>query len=81
MGVGCHLLLQGIFLTQGSNLCLLYLLHWQVNSLPLYHPGNPTFIEQVYTKDLLSASPELITSDPKGKRHSSALEFGKVNTH
>ena len=24
--------LQGIFLTQGSNLCLLHLLHWQVNS-------------------------------------------------
>ena len=29
---GCHSLLQGIFLTQGSNL---YLLHWQVDSLPL----------------------------------------------
>ena len=25
-GVGCHALLQGIFLTQGSNPCLLYLL-------------------------------------------------------
>ena len=33
-GVGCHLLLQGIFLTQGSNLRLL---HWQVDSLPLSH--------------------------------------------
>ena len=28
--VGCHALLQGIFLTQGSNLYLLGLLHWQV---------------------------------------------------
>ena len=28
-GVGCHALLQGIFLTQGSNQCLLCLLHWQ----------------------------------------------------
>ena len=27
-GVGCHVLLQGIFPTQGSNLCLLQLLHW-----------------------------------------------------
>ena len=27
--VGCHFLLQGIFPTQGSNLCLLRLLHWQ----------------------------------------------------
>ena len=34
-GVGCHALLQGIFLTQGSNLSLLPLLHWQVDSLPL----------------------------------------------
>ena len=33
-GVGCHFLLQGIFLTQGSNL---HLLHWQMDSLPLHH--------------------------------------------
>ena len=33
-GVGCHFLLQGIFLTQGSNLGLL---HWQADSLPLSH--------------------------------------------
>ena len=38
-GVGCHFLLQGIFLTLGSNLCLLCLLHWQVGSLPLVPPG------------------------------------------
>ena len=36
-GVGCHALLQGSFPTQGSNLSLLCLLHWQVNSLPLNH--------------------------------------------
>ena len=28
--MGCHALLQGIFLTQGSNLHLLGLLYWQV---------------------------------------------------
>ena len=27
-GVGCHFPLQGIFLTQGWNPCLLRLLHW-----------------------------------------------------
>ena len=32
---GCHALLQGIFPTQGSNLCFLRLLHWQMGSLPL----------------------------------------------
>ena len=40
-GVGCHALLQGIFLAQGSNLHLLGLLHWQADSLPLVPPGNP----------------------------------------
>ena len=34
-GMGCHALLQGIFLTQGSNSCLFHLLHWQASSLPL----------------------------------------------
>ena len=39
---GMHFLLQGIFLTQGSNPCLLYLLYWQVDSLPLVLPGTQT---------------------------------------
>ena len=37
--IGCHSLLQGIFLTKGSNLHLLPLLHWQADSLPLVPPG------------------------------------------
>ena len=40
-GVGCHFLLQGIFLTQGSNPHLLCLLHWQVDSLLLMPAGKP----------------------------------------
>ena len=40
-GVGCHFLLQEIFATQGSNLHLLSLLPWQVDSLPLSHLGSP----------------------------------------
>ena len=40
--VGCHFLLQGIFLTQGSNSSLLRLLHWQANCLPLSHQRSPT---------------------------------------
>ena len=39
-GVGCHSLFQEIFLTQGSNLCLVHLLHWQAGSLPAEPPGN-----------------------------------------
>ena len=36
--VGCHFFLQVIFQSQGLNLCLLCLLHWQVSSLPAEPP-------------------------------------------
>ena len=36
-GVGCHFLLQGIFLTQGLNPSVP---HWQADSLPLSHQGS-----------------------------------------
>ena len=39
--VACHFLLEGIFLAQRSNPCLLCLLHWQVGSSPLVSPGKP----------------------------------------
>ena len=42
-GVGCHFLLQGIFLTQGSNPHFFHLLHWQAGSLPLVSPEIPPF--------------------------------------
>ena len=48
--VGCHFLLQGIFLTQGSNP---HLLHWQVDSLPLCHQGNPLNLYELH----LNSSP------------------------
>ena len=41
-GVGCHFLFQGIFPTQGLNLRLLCFLHWQADSSPLSHLGNPS---------------------------------------
>ena len=45
LGSGCHFLLQSIVSTQGLNLHPLCLLHYQVNSLPLCHLGNPLCIE------------------------------------
>ena len=45
----CHFLLQGIFLSQGSNRRLSCLLHWQDDSLPLAPPGKLVF---VYTGQL-----------------------------
>ena len=41
-GVGCHFLLQGIFLTQGLNPIVLHLLHQLADSLPLNHLGSST---------------------------------------
>ncbi|XP_061239885.1 microtubule-associated protein 9 isoform X5 [Bos javanicus] len=37
-GVGCHALLHGIFMTQGSNPCRFHLLHCRAGSLPLAPP-------------------------------------------
>ena len=50
-GVGCHFLLQGIFLTQGSNPHLLCLLRWQVDYLLLKPPGKP--INHIISSQLL----------------------------
>ena len=59
-GVGCHALLQGIFPTQGLNLHLLCLVHWEVGSLPLAPPGKPNLfytllIKIDYNSEILNA--------------------------
>ena len=64
-GAGCHLLLQGIFLTQVSNLCLFCLLHYKAGSLTTAPPGKPQL------GDILASSwlrPGLLLSKypPKG---------------
>ena len=41
IGVGCHVIRQEIFPTQGSNPCFLHLLHWQVDSFTTVPPGKP----------------------------------------
>ena len=51
--VGCHFLLRGIFLTQRWNAHLLCLLHWQVDSLPLGHPGRPLENKYLERKKLM----------------------------
>ena len=59
-GVGCHSLLQGIFPTQGSNLHLWHLLHWQADSLPLSHLGSTSkkcvFSSVQFSRSLMSDS-------------------------
>ena len=64
--MGCHALLQGIFPTQGSNLRLLSLLHWQAGSLPLAPPGKP---QSNYTP--IKKKKSTITKKKETKRDSS----------
>ena len=57
--VGYHFLLQGIFPTQGLNLHLLHLLHWQAESLPLVPPKKPklylrSFVGQAFVDKVMS---------------------------
>ena len=57
--VDYHALLQGIFPIQGLNSHLLYLLHWQVDSLSLVSPGKPVYVlnvEQLHRMDLINVS-------------------------
>ena len=51
--MGQYFLLQGIFPTQGSNLPLLHLLHWQAGALPLVPPGHMSFISIKYFGHLM----------------------------
>ena len=65
-GVGCHALVQGIFPIQGSNQCLICLLHWQVASLPLVPPGKPSPVvvicKNVRNKETIKRHSSLNTS-------------------
>ena len=54
-GVGSHLLLEGIFPTQGSNPRLLSLLHWQEGSLLPAPPGKPHLVYQ-FSRSVMSDS-------------------------
>ena len=55
-GVGCHAL-QGIVLTQGSNLHLLSFLHWQAGSLSLAPPGKCLYAELLlFSRPVMSDS-------------------------
>ena len=42
--VGCHFFLHGIFPNERQNPCLLSLLHWQADSLPLHHLGSLAYL-------------------------------------
>ena len=67
---GCRVLLQWILPTQGSNSCLLCLLHWRVGSLPLAPAGKPSlkyrllqFVSLICSRlcEVYWSSPELMS--------------------
>ena len=66
-GVGCHALLQEMFLTQGLNPHLLHLLRWQAGYLPLTPPGKPYSESTCCQHDLgsLSESGTQLFLEPK----------------
>ena len=63
-GVGCHALLQGVFLTQGSNQRLLSLLPWKPSSLPLAQPGKLSL-----TRDLQEIPNSLLKTEMRLPYH------------
>ena len=82
IGVDCHYLLQGIFLNQGLNPCLLYLLHWQVDSWE-EPPGKPQFhLFSNYSpssySELVLGIQQRINPTPSSKMHSLV---NKVDKH
>ena len=64
--VDCHFLLQGIFPTQGLSSCLLRLLHWQTNLIPVAPPE-----WKMSRKNLDKESQEQCRVQPGGSRKAS----------
>ena len=77
--MSCHLLLQGILPTQGSNPCLL---NWQTDSLPLSHQGSllcDMSVKNVITKQTKQSgfSPESNSLSPLASANKSKSWFKK----
>ena len=79
-GVDCHFLLQGIFLTQGSNTHL----HWQADSLPLSYLGSPGAKTTLFSS-VAQSCPTLCNpmncSTPGLPVHHQLLEFTQTHVH
>ena len=82
-GVGCHALLQEIFLIQGLNLHLLHLLGWQADSLPLCHLGSLLLSIQFssVTQSCLTLCNPMNCSTPGLPVHHQLPEFTQTHVH
>ena len=72
-GVGSHSLLQEIFLAKGSNPCLLSVLHWQADSLPLCHSSNWDLMALQISEDQLQPRPSVQESQKKTKQQTNCI--------
>ena len=72
-----------IYPTQGSNPSLLWLLHWQVGSLPLVPPGKPQDTKTVssFTQSCLTLCNPIDCSTPGFPVHHQHLEFTQTHVH
>ena len=75
IGMGCHALLQGVFPTEGLNLHLLCLLHWQVGSLPLAPPGKTLVFDNPF---ILCKSPDSSTTGGKRQREKYCVKWAEA---
>ena len=73
-GVGCHFILQGIFLTQGLNS---HPLHQQVGSLPLSHPGSHINVHMCVHAKLLQSCPALCDPWPVAHQPPPSMGFSR----
>ena len=83
-GVGCHSLLQGIFLTQGSDPHLRQCLHLQAYSLPLSHQGSPQdreFIKNTISSTFQADCAVLTIAAGVGEFETGISENGQTNGH
>ena len=69
-GAGHHFLLQGIFLNQGLNPCVLSLLHWQADCLPLCHLGSHMYVY---------ICPKILPSHPPKEKKKKVLGHKRTN--
>ena len=77
-GVGCHALLQGIFPTQGSNLRLLSLLHWQSGSLPLVPSGKAHMFGPVLNESCICIAHRGVSKQGSSNGFSKKAEYQSI---
>ena len=81
---GLFFLLQGILLTQGLNLCLLNLLHWKMEFLPLDPHEKPIYFMCQFSsvaQSCLTLCDPMNCSTPDLPVHHQLLEFTQTHVH